>query len=103
MGHLFIVQADLTRLACDAWLLPTSRTFWIEEHWLRLVPDDVKRVARRETLVRQDQPGQRFVWVFDGKIPVPEGWREGATRTFAAPPTWRTSPGDPQPWLTRMA
>jgi hypothetical protein len=30
-GHLFIVDADLTKLACDAWLLPTDRRFRISE------------------------------------------------------------------------
>lgn len=32
-GHLFITHGDLTSLACDAWLLPTDRSFDIEKNW----------------------------------------------------------------------
>ena len=30
-GHLFIVDADITRIDCDAWLLPTDARFWVTE------------------------------------------------------------------------
>lgn len=33
MGHLFLVNGDLTRLACDAWLLPTDRQLTVEAAW----------------------------------------------------------------------
>lgn len=28
-GHLFIINGDIRRLQCDAWLLPTSQGFWV--------------------------------------------------------------------------
>jgi hypothetical protein len=31
--HLFVLHADLTRLACDAWLLPTDRFLQVERPW----------------------------------------------------------------------
>lgn len=33
-GHVFVVRSDLTRLACDAWLLPTDRSLTIEQTWI---------------------------------------------------------------------
>jgi hypothetical protein len=36
-GHVFIVQSDLTRVACDAWLLPTDEHFNIEAPWAAAV------------------------------------------------------------------
>ena len=32
-GHLFLVQGDLRRFACDAWLLPTDAALWVTETW----------------------------------------------------------------------
>ncbi len=32
-GHLFIVQGDLTQIACDAWLVPTDRFFTLTSAW----------------------------------------------------------------------
>jgi hypothetical protein len=32
-GHLFIVRGDLTKIACDAWLLPTDRFFNVNDGW----------------------------------------------------------------------
>ncbi|BBY44163.1 SIR2 family NAD-dependent protein deacylase [Mycolicibacterium celeriflavum] len=38
-GHLFIINGDLTRVACDAVLVPTDNTFEIEPTWHRLIED----------------------------------------------------------------
>lgn len=38
-GHLFIINGDLTKLACDAVLLPTDESFRIEDAWHDLVND----------------------------------------------------------------
>jgi NAD-dependent SIR2 family protein deacetylase len=32
-GHVFIVRGDLRKLACDAWLMPCSRSAWPEDYW----------------------------------------------------------------------
>jgi hypothetical protein len=32
-GHVFITHSDLTRLNCDAWLLPCDETFYINPAW----------------------------------------------------------------------
>ena len=33
MGHVFIIQSDLTQIACDAVLIPTDRDLRIEHYW----------------------------------------------------------------------
>lgn len=37
-GHLFVIDGDLTRIACDAWLLPTDDHFDITPAWHHVVP-----------------------------------------------------------------
>ena len=37
-GHLFVIDGDLTRIACDAWLLPTDDHFNITQPWHQVVP-----------------------------------------------------------------
>ncbi|MBN9790086.1 MULTISPECIES: SIR2 family protein [unclassified Pseudonocardia] len=37
MGHVFVVPGDITRFACDAWLLPTDCTLHLTRGWLRTV------------------------------------------------------------------
>jgi hypothetical protein len=36
-GHFYVVDGDLTKLACDAWLLPTDRSFSITSSWCRIL------------------------------------------------------------------
>lgn len=38
MSHVFVVPGDVTRLAADAWLLPTDRTLSIRAAWFTRVP-----------------------------------------------------------------
>jgi hypothetical protein len=40
-GHVFVVGADLTRLACDDVLVPTDRSLRVAPSWCRLLPSDV--------------------------------------------------------------
>ena len=40
-GHVFVVGADLTRLACDDVLVPTDRTLRVAPGWCPLVPGDL--------------------------------------------------------------
>ncbi|MDO3634464.1 SIR2 family protein [Mycolicibacterium arseniciresistens] len=39
-GHLFIINGDLTRIACDAILIPTDSSFRIEPYWRAVVTHD---------------------------------------------------------------
>lgn len=41
MGHLFILRGDITKLACDAWLLPTDGVGSVNQVWF--THPDVKR------------------------------------------------------------
>lgn len=57
-GHVFIVHADLTRLACDAWLMPCGLSGKPSQHWL----SDIERDAN-------------FQWP-----ELPKGWGAHGTR-----------------------
>jgi hypothetical protein len=37
-GHVFIIRGDLTKLYCDAWIMPTSYSLHVRDHWLRGIP-----------------------------------------------------------------
>jgi SIR2-like domain len=45
-GHLFVVRSDLTRLACDAWLVPSDALLSVEHPWRTALPDSIS--AREE-------------------------------------------------------
>jgi hypothetical protein len=38
-GHLFIIDGDLTKIACDAILIPTDDVFSITQHWEQFLRD----------------------------------------------------------------
>lgn len=64
-GHLFIVDGDLTKLACDAVLAPTDAGFTIEEKWnaivdQRAVPDSW---AGEHVIPLRRHPNQPWVWL----------------------------------------
>ena len=69
-GHLFVIDGDLTRLHCDAVLVPVDDHLKVEEPWERLVTGDL------------------------ADLEPPDGW--GFTvRAFR----YRTQPGLPDVWL----
>ena len=37
--HVFVLRADITRLAADTWLLPTDRALHVAPAWLTAVPE----------------------------------------------------------------
>ncbi|MCQ1987513.1 SIR2 family protein [Arthrobacter sp. zg-Y844] len=37
-SHVFVTRGSLTNFACDAWLLPTDRTYSIAGHWREALP-----------------------------------------------------------------
>ncbi len=68
--HLYIVRGDITRLHCDAWLLPTDRILHLTEFWRSAVPEDLP--------------------------PLPSGWAIDGCRSYA----WPGWDDGPVPWLT---
>ena len=54
MGHVFVVPGDITRFACDAWLLPSDRTLNVERPWLDTVDGlaGAMRAAERDPASR---------------------------------------------------
>lgn len=32
-GHVFVVNGDLSKLACDAWMIPTDDKLSLEPNW----------------------------------------------------------------------
>lgn len=59
-SHVFVLHGDLTRLACDAWLVPTDRAMTIERPWQAALGTTERRypasfAAGRRTLV-VDEP-----------------------------------------------
>lgn len=43
MGHLFVAHGDLTRLACDAVLIPCDDEGWVTDAWRSLLPSRLRR------------------------------------------------------------
>ena len=39
LGHVFFIRGDITQLACDAWLLPTSRRITLTDTWKSRHPE----------------------------------------------------------------
>ena len=78
-GHAFIVRGDLTRLACDGWLVPCDGLVHIMGHWLAALSAAC--------------PG----WKRPARTPA---WLRGEARVLAVP-GW---PSDlPRPWLAATA
>lgn len=81
-GHLFIVRGDLTRLDCDAWLMPTSFKLELERYWLQPEPPGFRSAIRRMRANR------------------PEGWGSGEQRVIKVPTWWEN--GRSRPWLVNV-
>ena len=85
-GHVFVMHGDITRLGCDAWLLPVDGALNVRPHWSRTVD----RIT--------DQ------WSFPAH---PEGWSADDPGAWGSPDNrvlmvqdW---PGElPRPWLTEV-
>ena len=72
-GHLFITRGDLTKLECDAWLVPTDAHLAIESPWIGCL--------------RAPLPA------------APDGWSAGQIRVMPCAPA---KDGDPAPWLVNV-
>jgi hypothetical protein len=55
-GHVFVVHTDISRVACDAWLLPTDENLRVEDTWgqeaHRAVEKLVGKLRSREELAK---------------------------------------------------
>ncbi|OHT93317.1 SIR2 family protein [Mycobacterium syngnathidarum] len=74
-GHLFIINGDLNKIACDAVLLPTDAFFNIESKWDRLSKDHQTEIEEYRTRYKGTD--------WDGQAVLP----------------LRTRPKKPQVWL----
>lgn len=81
-GHLFIVRGDLTKLACDAWLMPTGFDAKVEKYWLQPEPKGFQAALRE---LRAD---------------LPQAWLEGEQRVLAVP-QWPSNRS--RPWLVNIS
>jgi hypothetical protein len=92
-GHLFVTQGDLTRLACDAWLLPTDRTGRVSAGWLAAdgslgpiidrLPDAVRELNLRRAAVcgRVREDGPELIAIDTGGVGGEKGsWYADAIR-----------------------
>ena len=64
-GHLFIIDGDLTKLACDAVLIPTDAGFTIEKKWDSIVDrSEVPNSWGGEYVLHlRRHPNQPWVWL----------------------------------------
>lgn len=90
-GHVFVVNGDLKKIACDAWLLPTDVTFHVTPAWADVVIAlpaagghitglrwDGKRVLRWTDI--GESPA---IWLGDiGAINADPGWYCAGLATF---------------------
>jgi len=82
-GHVFVTQGDLTRLHCDAWLLPTAADLWApQESWFEY----------RKDLAGVRDPDRKVL-----DMETPAGWGAAGVRTF---PFAASADGLPRPWPT---
>ena len=100
-GHLFIVQGDLTRLACDAWLLPTGRGLQIRGIWLNNAPDEFTRLGSGAFGPRDNPNAHRLTWYFEGRLRTPAGWQDRSVRSFEIE-EWPTEGDVARPWATQV-
>src|SRR5262245_38651841 len=76
-GHVFVTRGDLTRLDCDAFLLPSDESRYVTKGWHRHLPELAALVS---------------------SIELPDGWGHDGKRTLPLD----GSVGGPQPWLTNV-
>lgn len=85
-GHVFITRGDLTRLYCDAWLLPSDASLSVARSWRTYLPQEFRDRIRRL---------QR------GETAKPAGWGDRGMRVIAlADPTG--NPRTPIPYLVNV-
>jgi hypothetical protein len=83
-GHVFICQGDLTRLACDAWLLPSNESLIVQPYWI--TPE------LQELGIRHSE---------SSCLQKPPGWGNDGVRVTAID-TWSEAVNLPRPWITNV-
>jgi len=110
-GHVFVVNGDLTRIACDAWLLPTDAGFDIENPWATAIGLPTGRCAKhfeawrdgeRVRLTDRGDPEGPAIWLGDiGRYGESAAWyvqgaaafvEEAANSVNSAPRSGRVVP-----------
>lgn len=89
-GHLFVVNGDVTRLACDAWLLPTDNEFRVSASFAPSVGLPAHgRLSGRDWRSERVQPfGERpdsdpWIWLGDvGRGNAAPDWYAGCAFEF---------------------
>lgn len=89
-GHVFVVHGDLTRLRCDAWLMPCDSAQCIEPYWLVDAPEALKERFARLPRTRK--------FFFMGE--PPDGWGRDGVRVQPVG-EWNLDDG-PCPWLVDL-
>jgi hypothetical protein len=85
-GHLFVTQGDLTRLACDAWLLPSDERLHVRPHWLEGEPGEARPPVKPDGCL---------------DLPKPPGWGDQGLRVMRLAGVGRDE-GAPQRWLVNV-
>ena len=82
-GHLFIMSGDLSRLACDAWLLPTDDDFRISKSFAKSAHVEPNQCLTGHTWTGDQRvqplnewaPGKPWVWLGRvGRYGQPASW-----------------------------
>jgi len=88
-GHVHVVAGDLTKIACDAWLLPTDDRFLISRSFARAIGvrpnarlDGYRWRGARATRLHTRRPGPA-IWLGDvGRDGARANWYAGCVRPF---------------------
>lgn len=71
-GHVFIIQGDITKLACNAWLLPTDAGFGVTSgFWEGLTPE-------QQHALEELRGPERFTRALGAVTPLPA---QGTSKT----------------------
>src|SRR5215216_5208393 len=94
-GHLYIVYSDLTKLACDAWLVPTDTYLTVRRKWLSgLSPvvrerlDDLRRDANERPIAWGNQGTRVIPLTGVGASQAPSPYLVNVGNRAGTPATW---------------
>ncbi|GAB3034948.1 SIR2 family NAD-dependent protein deacylase [Mycobacterium bourgelatii] len=87
MGHLFVAHGDLTKLACDAVLIPCDDKGWVTPSWRSLLPPELPRDNRTGWLLLPNKPDA------DGIVRLPP-LDKRSVQAFASMEWVATDPAD---------